>query len=256
MRKFFLLFTFFFISFQIANAQSWKIIWKEEFNYDGAPKPHFWNYDENLYRNHFDIRVGGGHLFLRSAQDANGNFLPAELHTKNKVDFKNGRIEIKAKLPKHQKLLPLLGLMGTNIDEVGYPLCGEINIKRTPEAARNNYKSFIKTQGDEPDDNKNLEKDMTVDKSDVFFHIYAFEWDQSEISLFVDDQLHYKHQRSESTEWPFANPLYLVLALGLDDDMEEINHSYEITSQYMVIDYVRYFRKNVSNQTHAASAKY
>ena len=48
--------------------------------------------------------------------------------SKGKFEFQYGRVEIRAKLPQGQGTWPALWLLGGNIDQVGWPRCGEIYI--------------------------------------------------------------------------------------------------------------------------------
>ena len=48
--------------------------------------------------------------------------------TKNKFDFKYGRVDIRAKLPTTAGTWPALWMLGQNINSVSWPECGEIDI--------------------------------------------------------------------------------------------------------------------------------
>jgi len=48
--------------------------------------------------------------------------------TQGKVSIKYGRIEARAKLPVGKGLWPAIWLLGEDINKVGWPSCGEIDI--------------------------------------------------------------------------------------------------------------------------------
>ena len=52
--------------------------------------------------------------------------------TKSKKELKYGRIDIRAKVPVPNGIMLPLRMLGSNIDEVGWPTCGEIDIMQLP----------------------------------------------------------------------------------------------------------------------------
>src|SRR5262249_31444944 len=55
-------------------------------------------------------------------------YTSARLVTKGKFDFKYGRFEARIKIPKGQGVWPAFWLLGNDIDSVGWPQCGEIDV--------------------------------------------------------------------------------------------------------------------------------
>lgn len=56
------------------------------------------------------------------------DYTSSRLVTKGKKQFKFGRIDIRAALPEGQGLWPALWMLGSNVDAVSWPACGEIDI--------------------------------------------------------------------------------------------------------------------------------
>ena len=56
------------------------------------------------------------------------DYTSASLTTQGKAAWTYGRIEVRAKLPGGRGTWPAIWCLGTNIDEVGWPACGEIDI--------------------------------------------------------------------------------------------------------------------------------
>ena len=57
-----------------------------------------------------------------------GNLHLTRISTKGKKEFQYGKIEIRAKLPLGKGLWPAFWMLGSNIDSVGWPKSGEIDI--------------------------------------------------------------------------------------------------------------------------------
>jgi beta-glucanase (GH16 family) len=103
------------------------------------PDPKFWNIqtgghgwgDNELQAYTADahnIRQDGqGHLVLE-ADDYGGNITSARLNTEGKVELTNGLIAARIKMPAGQGLHSAFWMLGSSLDNVGYPACGEIDI--------------------------------------------------------------------------------------------------------------------------------
>jgi beta-glucanase (GH16 family) len=68
-----------------------------------------------------------GKLILTARFNEN-EYTSARLITENKRIFTYGIMEIKAKLPPGKGTWSALWMLGNNIDQVGWPACGELDI--------------------------------------------------------------------------------------------------------------------------------
>jgi len=105
----------------------------ENYNYDlgdGCPDLCGWgNQELEWYTDEAkNIFLEEGKLVIRAMKEGSSNYTSAKIHTKGKQDFQFGRIDIRAKLPKGQGIWPAIWMLGKNIDDVGWPACGEIDI--------------------------------------------------------------------------------------------------------------------------------
>lgn len=78
---------------------------------------------------------GEGHLVITARRDADGVITSARLSTQGSFDFTSGRAEARIALPAGTGLHPAFWLLGANIDEVGWPAAGEIDVIETLNAA-------------------------------------------------------------------------------------------------------------------------
>ncbi len=94
---------------------------------DGCPDLCGWGNAEPQVYTRENHRVKDGKLHITVRKDA-GSYTSTRITTKNKVEFQYGRVEARAKIPRGKGVWPALWMLGSNIDEVGWPLCGEIDI--------------------------------------------------------------------------------------------------------------------------------
>jgi len=121
---------------------AWKLIWSDEFGgpVGSSPDPSKWTYDVGnnggwgnneletytaLPENsHMD---GDGHLVIH-VESGSAGYFSARLKSQGLFAVQYGRVEARIKLPAGQGLWPAFWMLGSNIDTVGWPQCGEIDI--------------------------------------------------------------------------------------------------------------------------------
>ena len=77
-----------------------------------------------------NISVQNGLLKITAKrEDFNGKlYTSARINTQDKFEFTYGRVEMRAKLPNWEGMWPAFWLLGANIDVIGWPNCGELDI--------------------------------------------------------------------------------------------------------------------------------
>ena len=121
----------------------WDLTMSDEFMYSGAPDNEIWDYNigtgsngwgnnELQYytdrRENVVVEDGVLKIIARQEQFEGSGYTSARLVTKGKFEQQYGRFEARMKLPWGQGLWPAFWLLGNDIDAVGWPQCGEIDI--------------------------------------------------------------------------------------------------------------------------------
>ncbi|MBD3265573.1 family 16 glycosylhydrolase [bacterium] len=243
-------------------AEEWKLTWAEEFEKPGLANPTSWSYEVGKIRNHEaqyytkarkeNALVEDGCLVITSRKEKykGANYTSASLHTKNKVHFLYGRIEVRAKIPTGRGMWPAIWMLGTNIGQVGWPECGEIdileNVGYDPNIIHANVHSeaFNHTKGNGRGDKIEAEAPYKD------FHIYAIEWHPDKIDFFFDQKKYFtvKDNGGGKPSWPFDAEHYLILNAAIGGSWggkKGIDDS--IFPQQYKIDYVRVYKKVAGN---------
>ena len=118
-----------------------KLIWSDEFNYEGLPDSNHWTIeiqdpgwvnDEKQYyvKDLSNCRVENGKLILESNYnpDSEKRYTSSRIKTQLKGDWMYGRIEVKAKLPGGRGTWPAIWAMPTQSKYGSWPNSGEIDI--------------------------------------------------------------------------------------------------------------------------------
>jgi beta-glucanase (GH16 family) len=234
-------------------ASGWKLVWSDEFNYRGLPDSSKWNYDvggegygnnELQYYTEKDTAnaiVENGHLRITARKLAKGKnaYTSARLLTKNKAEFKYGRIEASAKIPSSVGTWPAIWMLGNNIDTAGWPQCGEIDIMEHRASELNKIFGTLHYPGHFGGNADG--KTINISTATSAFHIYSVEWDTKEIKIFVDNQLY--HTVANNSSLPFNQNFFLILNVAMGGNFAgKVDPLFSMDS--MLVDYVRVYKLN------------
>ena len=237
----------------ILKAQQKKLVWVEEFegtslntsvwNFaegDGCPDLCGWGNRERQIYTKNNHRLEDGFLYIK-AEKEDDHFSSTRISTKGKKNFQYGRFEIRAKLATGQGVWPAFWLLGSNIDQVGWPLSGEIDVLEYVGRAPEEIFTTLHTKAAHGDYANT--KTTALPNIEEGFHTYAAEWDENQIAFYVDDVNVYTFAPENKTEeiWPFNQPFYLLLNLAIGGHFGgEVDDS--IFPQEFVIDYIRVYQ--------------
>ena len=236
----------------------WTLVWSDEFDAPGAPDSAKWGYEEGYVRNGElqyytrerleNARVEGGHLIIEARRDdfEGHEITSASLTTAGKRHFLYGRIEVRAKVPGGLGTWPAIWMLGTNIGEVGWPTCGEIDIMEYVGYDANRIYGTVHTEAYNHPMGTQRGSSIEVTAPYDDFHVYAVEWYADRIDFFVDDDNYFSFA-NEGTKatWPFDAEHYLLVnfafgggwggAMGVDRDLLPLSY---------LIDYVRVYERD------------
>ncbi|MDX1332263.1 MAG: glycoside hydrolase family 16 protein, partial [Robiginitalea sp.] len=181
---------------------------------DGCPELCGWGNNEAQVYTRSNHRLEDGMLIITARKEDSG-YTSARLTTRDKMEFQYGRLEARAKLPTGTGVWPAIWLLGSNIGEVGWPRCGEIDIMEYVGKAPGEVHTSLHT----PDSHGNTVNTMKtpVEEIEEGFHLYAVEWEPDRIEFFIDGRSVYRFAPEKRTEeiWPFDQPFYLIVNLAV-----------------------------------------
>jgi len=236
-----------------------KLVWSDEFNTGSRPDTTKWVYNIGTGSNGWgnneaqyytgdstNARIENGNLIIEARKESKGgkNYTSARMITQGKASWTYGRLEIRAKLPKGVGTWPAIWMLGDNINTVGWPTCGEIDIMEhvgkeqdmvlwSTHSKLNNWS--LGTQKT----NK-----ATIQGVSDAFHVYKIEWSKDYIQFFVDDKLCYTspNEGKGSDYYPFNAPQFLLLNLAIGGNLGGPTINDAIFPCRMEVDYVRVYQ--------------
>lgn len=215
-------------------------IWNYQLG-DGCPNLCGWGNNEPQIYTKENARVENGFLIISATKDSTG-YKSARLTTKDKFNFQYGTIEARLQLPKGQGLWPAFWMLGSDIDEVGWPKSGEIDIMeyvgREPH--------ILYTSLHTPDSHGNTinSKKTTFENLEEGFHTYKAEWTKDFIKFYMDDQLVYTFspEVKDASTWPFNKQFYVLLNMAIGGNFGGPEIDDTIFPQDYIIDYIKVYQ--------------
>jgi len=208
---------------------------------NGCPNLCGWGNNERQEYTKTNHQLTNGTLII-SALKEGARYTSTRITTAGKKEFQYGRIEAKAKIPQGQGIWPAFWMLGSNIKQVGWPKCGEIDILEY--IGKEPHKVFTSLHTQESHGQTINTQKTTIDNVEQGFHIYAVDWDADKISFFIDDREVYMYQPQIKNEnnWPFTQPFYIILNLAIGGNFGGPEVDDTIFPQQFTIDYIKVYQ--------------
>jgi beta-glucanase (GH16 family) len=236
---------------------TWELAWADEFDEEGLPDPSRWDYEQGFIRNNEaqyytqsrleNARLEGGNLVIEARKELHleAQYTSASLVTRGKAEWTYGRIEVRAQLPTGRGTWPAIWMLGVNIDQVGWPACGEIDIMENVGFDPDKIHANVHTEAYNHVKKTNKGASLSVESPYENFHVYAVDWFPDHLDFYVDDLKYFTfwNENSGPATWPFDQPHYLILNLAIGGSwggMQGIDDA--IFPQQFRIDYVRVYQ--------------
>ncbi|MDP9079818.1 MAG: family 16 glycosylhydrolase [Bacteroidota bacterium] len=230
-----------------ARAVTYQLVWSDEFNgtsVDGSK----WNIDngnpnvnnEKEYYQSANATVTGGNLVITAKNQSVGGqpYTSAKLETAGKFSTTYGRIEARIKLPAFQGSWPAFWMLGNNINTVGWPNCGEIDIMEQVNT-NNTILGTMHWNGG----SGHVQYGSSTTATSTDYHVYAVEWDTNSIRWYVDNTLYQTGNilNNINNTGAFHNPFYIILNLAVGGDLPGQTVNTGALPSSMLVDYVRVY---------------
>ena len=161
---------------------------------------------------------GDGNLVLTATVPEDGSQpTSGRITTNGKWSFTFGRLSARIKLPDGQGLLPAFWLLGDNVDRVGWPAAGEVDIIETPNTTSRSAHHLHGPTGITNKWSLNEGHDMPIPLADGF-HIYTVEKHQGRIIMAIDDQIVMDVEEWDVPvpgRWVFDAPTHALFSLAV-----------------------------------------
>jgi len=237
--------------------QNWQLVWADEFEGPAGQLPDStkWNFDIGTDWGNAQLEFdtdrpenasvdGNGNLAITARREsfAGSAFTSARITTKGLLDQAYGRFEARIRMPWGPGIWPAFWLLGSNIDEVGWPQCGEIDIMEYRGQEPNLIHGSVHGPGYSGGAAVTKSYGFPNGRFDLNFHVFAVEWGEDYIYYFVDDILYLVITPDDVPgEWVYDHPFHIILNVAVGGNYVGFPTSQTPFPQTMLVDWVRVY---------------
>jgi beta-glucanase (GH16 family) len=244
----------------------WQLVWSDEFNQpDGSsPDPTKWTFNtggggwgnselEYYTSRTNNARIVGGQLVIEADQESYGgsSYTSARMLTQGLGLWTYGRMEASIKIPRGQGIWPAFWMLGTDINSVGWPTCGEVdimeNIGKVSDQGTDHGTIHGPQSGGDYNGGAGVGGTYTLPGGAALadgFHTYAVEWSTNQIKFFLDTNLFFTATPASlpgGSTWVFSQPQFIILNVAVGGQWPGNPDGTTVFPQQMLVDYVRVY---------------
>jgi beta-glucanase (GH16 family) len=240
----------FFTAYRVA-AQSWQLVWQDEFDNGIGPDWVFetgtgsggWGNNELQYYRSQNATVQNGQLVITARNESFGgmNYTSARMKTQGRKSWKYGRVEARIAMPAFQGVWPAFWMLGDNIGTAGWPDCGEIDVMEHVNTENRTYGTIHWRDHNAQYANYGGNTAVNV----TGFHVYAIEWTASSIKWFVDGVQFHEATIANGINGTheFHNNFFIILNMAIGGNWPGFTINNGAMPANMYVDYVRVYQQ-------------
>jgi beta-glucanase (GH16 family) len=191
---------------------------------------------------------GQGHLVITARKENPSNFqcwygrcqyTSARLNTSGKFSSTFGHIEARLKMPTGQGMWPAFWMLGTNINSVGWPTCGEVDIMENIGREPNTNHGTLHGPG--YSGASGVGAAFNGPRFSDAFHTFRIDWSSNKVAWSVDGQVYETRTPADvrGHTWVFNHPFFLILNLAVGGSFPGDPNASTPFPNTLVVDYVR-----------------
>ena len=170
------------------------------------------------------------------------SYTSARMTTAGLFDQAYGKFEARIRLPVGQGIWPAFWLLGSNIETVGWPQSGEIDIMEYRGQEPSVVLGTIHGPGYSGGNGLGTRYQLPNGRFDTGFHVFGIEWRDDEIRWYVDGEYFLRITRAEvPSTWVFDHPFYIILNVAVGGTFVGPPNANTTFPQQMTVDWVRVY---------------
>jgi beta-glucanase (GH16 family) len=231
----------------LPDTATYQLVWSDEFN-EKTIDTAAWNFEkggdgwgnhEQEYYQPQNATIENGNLVITARKEKTGsnNYTSSRMTTQGKKEFQYGKIEARIKIPVGQGFWPAFWMLGSDIQQNGWPASGETDIMEHINTDSLIYGTL------HWDDNGHQQSGDTILSTPSAYHLYSVQWDKEKIQWFIDGKQYHEVNINTGATTEFHQPFFILLnfAVGGDWPGQQVDDS--LLPAKMYVDYVRVYQK-------------
>jgi beta-glucanase (GH16 family) len=138
-------------------------------------------------------------------------------------------------------------MLGSNISQVNWPNCGEIDIMEQLGHMPATAYGTLHWGPPGATSSTSTSKEYTLPTGDFYekFHVFTMLWEENSIKLLIDDQQFFSAGSSNvtNTAYPFNSPFFFICNVAVGGNWPGSPDNTTVLPQRLFVDYIRVFQK-------------
>jgi beta-glucanase (GH16 family) len=253
MKRNFVLLAIFALFVQHSFGQTYSLVWSDSFNTSpikttnwflesGIGNSGWGNNELQYYTNRPENAIiinGNLNIIARKEMYQGKEYTSARMITKNLQQFQYGKVEARIKLPQTKGVWPAFWMLGSNIDAVSWPKCGEIDILEhvNTETVIHGTMHW--------DNNGHTQSGNSIACNVSNYHVYGIEWTADTIYWMLDNVVYHKYgiKNSVNNTGAFHKPFFLLLNMAVGGNWPGSPNANSVFPDTMLVDYINVYQQ-------------
>ena len=229
------------------DTSIFQLVWSDEFS-GSTVDSSIWNFEtggngwgnhEQEYYQSNNTTIENGNLVITAKKESVGSkgYTSSRLTTQGKKEFLYGKIEARIKLPVGQGFWPAFWMLGSDINTVNWPGCGETDIMEHINEDSVIYGTI------HWDNNGHVQDGGKTASSPSDYHLYSVEWDSTSIKWYVDSTMYHTSNITANSTDEFHAPFFILLNFAVGGDWPGQTIADNLLPAKMYVDWVRVYQK-------------
>ncbi len=236
----------------LLNVTYANLMWSDEFN-AATLNTAIWNYDlgnnggwgnnelETYTNSTNNVYLANGYLNITATQKGSV-YSSGRITTEGNEQFTNGRVDIRAKLPKGQGLWPALWMLGSDFPTAGWPECGEIDIMELLGQQPNMVHGSAHCGTASNESSATQSFTLSSGAFSDTFHIFSLIWTPNYLHFLIDNNNYFTVDNNDITGFPMNLPEFFIFNVAVGGYWPGPPDSTTVFPQTMSVDYVRVYQ--------------
>ena len=167
-------------------------------------------------------------------------FTSARLISKGRVAFTHGLVEVRMRVAAGRGIWPAVWLLGHDLEDVGWPQCGEIDVMEHFGTDPSLVQGTIHGPGYCGGEGIAATHDAGVSLADDF-HVYSIDWEPGRIRWYLDGRLYGTATPADvrGHPWVFDHDFFLLVSVAVGGTLSQVPGSAAAFPQVVLVDYIR-----------------
>jgi len=204
------------------------------------------NHELQTYTADNAVLDGSGHLVISAViggTAANPTYTSARLTTAGKHSFTTGTLSARIKLPEGPGLLPAFWLLGSDVDQVGWPAAGEIDVVEAPHGTSTSSHNIHGPNSSDMSEDVSVSADVEHDTPlSRGYHVYSVTRTADSVTIRVDGKVANRLTRDTAPgdlAWVLDKPMDVLFSLAIGGDWPGAPTAATPATSTMTVDWVR-----------------